>query len=233
MKALNFPDMASDNHLLSYILVSHVSFLTSPVACLKSHVPCLTSHVSCLRSPVPRLLSHISCLMYPVSVFSVSFLTSPVPIKRHLSHNTYLLYHIYCFTSTVCFMSPVCIMSPICLTFQLCVSSLLSVSRLMHFSCRLSQVYCEYCLSNISLSVSCLLSVSRLLSVSHLLSHVSFSKGLGLACAKKIIKIVQIWFTPVAGMNVQIKRFSELMNLGNLAVLVLLADLADWRTIFV
>ena len=127
--------MTSENHLLSHVFVSYVTFLTSPVLCLTSPVPCLTSPVSRLLSPVSHLLSpvHKSCLISPLSVSYVS-----ISCLFHTSCLTSLVLHLM---SIVCLTSQSSLMSPFvsCLLY---VSRLLSVSCLLSVSRLLSHIYC-------------------------------------------------------------------------------------------
>ena len=95
-KALNFPDMTSDNHLLSHILVSLSPFsrFLSPVSRLlsqtPSHIFCLLSHIFCLLS-ISHLLSHVSCLSVLCLLSRVSepepgYLAGAVTLARLRSH---------------------------------------------------------------------------------------------------------------------------------------------------
>ena len=98
--------MTSENHLLSAVSVSYVSFLTSPVS-----ISCLLSHnVSCLTtSPVSHLLSHVSCLMSPVSCLShVSCLSSIVYLTSYVSclSHVFSLPHVSCLSHVYCLTSP-------------------------------------------------------------------------------------------------------------------------------
>ena len=119
-------------------LTSPVPCLTQ-VSCLKSHVPCLTSHVSfsrllshvsyllspvscpgilsqCFLSPFSHLLSlsNAACLTHlpPVSdLLSLVYCLSHVSCLYHVSYLSHI--SVLCLKSTVCITSHVFLMSPV------------------------------------------------------------------------------------------------------------------------
>ena len=218
------------NVVHSKLLKSPVSCPLSPV-CLSvlslSHVSSLTTSVPCLTSLVSYLISPV-CFTCPVLCLLSSFLLSvshllPVSCLLSVSHFLYVacLPHVCCLSYGSSLSQVSCLTSPVCL---------LSLN-----SCLLSHIDCLSHISCMSYA-SCLSHVSYLSPVCHM-SHVS--------CLTHIYCLTSPsqlgWNWPVTGYQWDAKKsyrfdlyhWSQLADLRNLAVLVLLADLADWTPFFV
>ena len=121
LKALNFSDMTSENHLLFHILVSlsHFSHLLSQVFFLMS---LSDVSVSRLLSPVSHLLSPVSYLLSPVQhiLSPISHLLSPV--SHLLSPISHILSHVSCL-NVLCLLSHVSY--PYLSSYNFCLLSLI------------------------------------------------------------------------------------------------------------